>query len=214
MPKKQTPMKKNKIILLFLFISQIVFSQNTMEFGVLPRGYFSAGFETGGSVLTIVPEYSPTGKRQTYFVLRTVPKIAYAPIENLMTGIYFNYEFLNIDGKREQTYYAYGTYIRYYMPFINKLTGLNKLEIARDRIFFFSEIYAERNNFTLLENGDTYPSEKLNTVFYGLKTGLNFRIFKKLMLEFAYVQNFDNKNGDFKEFHKEIGFEYFFNTRK
>ena len=207
-------MKKIRLLIIILLFFTVSKSQNKFSYGVIPSKSVLIGFETGGSYMVVQPEYSATGEKMKFFVLRSVPKIAYAPFKNLLTGIYYEYEFLNIDGKRDQTIMAFGSFIRYYLPVINKYTKTNNVNFLKDRLFFFSELYAGKSNIILLDNGDTASTDGFNTIFYGIKLGVNFRIIKKLFVEFALVQNFDNRNGDFQTLHPELGFEYFINKDK
>lgn len=200
------------MILLFFF--RINFSQTTFSFGIIPSKSIYIGFETGGSYMVIEPEYSITGKKMKYFALRSVPKIAYIPFNNVLTGMYYEHEFLNIDSKREQTIMGYGLFVRYYLPVINRLIRINNSKFFKNRLFFFSEIYAGKSNIILLDTGDTGSTEGFNTILYGIKLGIDFRVINKLCVEVALVQNFDNRNGDFQTLHPELGIEYFINMNK
>ncbi len=207
-------MKKIILLIIILLIFTISKSQDSLSYGIVPKKSILAGFETGGSYMVVQPEYSITGEKMRFFDLRSVPKIAYAPINNFLFGLYFEHEFLNIDGKRDQTINGYGAFLRSYLPFFNRLTKLNNNNYFKDRLFFFSEVYLGKSNIILLENGDTGSSSGYDTMFYGVKLGTDFRLFNKMFFEIAVVQNFDNRNGDFKSFHPELGFEYIFNILK
>jgi len=207
-------MNKYNILLIFLINGFILNAQTYFSEGFIPKNTILAGFETGGSISHITAEYSISGNDEWEYNLRTVPKIAYAPFNNFFTGLYFEYEFASANGYVTQKNYGYGIFTRYYLSFINKIFRINKSKFLNNRLFFFSEIFAEKNNYMLDDSGFTYASDKLNTIIYGLKLGVNFRMFNKFYTEIAYVKDFDNRNGNFSFFHPELSFEYIFNFKK
>jgi len=201
-------------LIFFVILYQFNIAQNYLPIGMIPEKSILIGIETGGNVTHIEANYSLTGKDEWTYNIRTVPKISFFPIKNLAFGTYFSYEYLKNPQISFRKNTGIGFFSRYYLPFINKLLKINKSKFLDDRIFIFSEIYLELNNYILNEDGNTGSSERLNTIFYGFKAGIDFRVYKMLCLEIAYVQNFDNRNGDFKIFHPEIGLEYLINLNR
>lgn len=201
-------------LIILLNYSIFAYSQKFLKNGFLPQKTFLLGFESGGSLTKIESEYSRTGKDYIFYSLRIVPKIAYSPYKNILTGAYYMREIAVYPDMPVQINYGFGGFVRFYLPFINNLLKLNN-KFLSSRFLFFSEIYIEKNNFIFDDDKkNIITSENLNTFFYGIKIGSNFRLFNKLYIELAYVFNFDNRNNDFKVFHPELGLEYIFNISK
>jgi hypothetical protein len=208
-------MKKRILVCLFLLsVSSVLYSQNYLLDGFVPKNSFLIGAESGGMIGHIEPEYSINGNDYWYWSYRVAPKIAYSPFNNFLTGGYYIYEKAVFPNFSNYENWGYGIFSRLYLPQINKILKLNNRKFTGNRILFFSEIYFENNNFMLDQaSGNTATLDKLNTIFYGIKIGSNFRLFNKLYIELAYVKNFDNCGGDFDFFHPELGIEYIFSRK-
>jgi len=204
-------MKKIITLTIAIVIAVCSYSQNFSRNGILPKKTLILGLESGGSLTKIEAQYSPTGKDYLFYSLRTVPKISYSPIKNILTGIYYMREIAVYPDIPTRINYGFGGFVRGYLPFINSFFKINNNNFFNNRLLFFLELYFEKNNFYLNKNKSTSTLTTLSTMFYGAKFGINFRLFSKLYIEIAYAQNFDNRNGDFTIFHPELGIEYFFN---
>lgn len=204
-------MKKIIIIITMITFASFTYGQKFLTNGVVPKNSFLVGAETGFSLTHIEKEYSLTGDDVWLYSIRMVPKISYSPFKNFMLGAYYEYEKASSPSFPKHVNYGYGGFTRLYLPQINNIFKLNRGKFLSTRILFFSEVYFEKNNFIYDENTGTEISDELNTIFYGLKLGVNFRIINSLYFELAEVKNFDNQGGNFAFLHPELGLEYIFN---
>ncbi len=198
---------------LFIFLSFFVtsYSQNYPIDGKISKKTFLAGFETAGSY-TKLRNYDNNDKDYIAWSLRTVPKFAYSPINNLLLGLSLSYEIgkSNIGEKAE--IYGIGSFIRLYLPFINQISRANNVIFFKERLFFFSEIAYERNNNFYDLSGLTVPQIKLLNNEFNFLIGINFRIYKKLYIETSYGLPFHINYEYRKRFplYNRLGFEFIF----